>query len=333
MEQYKKVGASLTIFFTFALFAQPFIQELKKINALTVRKIDSLPRGYRISSISELVHAIYTYNSVPYRSIITAHTHYFMVHRGITIVPQDDIVFIFSRGYAKTTKPGTNDNFIQCGAGAKAAHIQFDDQIIPAEYPLVSFDFDDSRIGFSFGQEGEINTLKTVYNAILYCNPNAHIVLVGDCRGAKVTLEFATQRPKNIIAMILMTPFISGKELTDNIARSNLSFPLSRTILHNFFRIYFKNYHPKQDTLFQRLRMIDPQIPIFIGYRRNDQLVSMSTINQLTKCLKQTGNKNVQVVISNDTQETHSKLTKIPEIQQGIARFIDQYVIYRHIEN
>ncbi len=333
MGRFKELICLLALFFNFGVFPQPLTQELKKINALTVRKIDTIPRGYRISSISDLVRSIYLHNSVPYHSIIAAHTNYFMVHRDIEITPQDSIVFIFSRGYAKTIEPGTNDNFIQRGAGAKAAHIQFDDRIVPVEYPLVSFDFDDSREGFAFGQAGEINTLKTVYDAVLWCNPNARIVLIGDCRGAKVSLEFAAQRPKNIIAMILMAPFISGRELTDNIARGNLKLPFRRHILHAFFRIYFKNYRPEQDTLSHRLHLIDPKLPIFIGHRRSDQLVSMSTVDTLIKSLRQAGNKNVSVVITNDTRETHSKLTGISEIQHAIARFIDQNVILPHSLN
>lgn len=299
---------------------------LKRIHALTVRKLNTLPRGYAVNSIANLVKAIHVNNEVPRRTILSAHDSLFEFVQGISISRSDHTVFIFSRGYAKTTEPGTNDNFIQKGAAAKAAHIQFDDQIVPAHFPLVSFDYDDGRDGFAFGQAGEVNTLKQVYDAVLAANPHTRIVLIGDCRGAKVALEFATQNPQNLAAMILMAPFISGKELTDNIARANLSFPLRRHILHNFFLLYFRRYKAKNDNLEQRLHQIDPTIPILIAHRRSDQLVSMSTINTLIRRLRNTGNKKLELIITNDAREPHSKLTGISEIQQKIAQFIDQHV-------
>lgn len=302
-----------------------FAQDLKKINVLTMRAIDALPRGQTAYSIRTLVHEIY-HRGVPRATVLKSNAGPLIATQGVSITPKDSIVFLFSRGYAKTTQPDTNDNFIQKGAAAKAAHIQFDDGIMPREYPLISFDYDDSRDGFAFGQAHEINTLKTVYYEIVKQNPKASIVLIGDCRGAKVALELATQHPPQLKAMILMAPFISGKELTNNIARGNLYFPLRRQILHNFFRIYFKRYHPKHDTLLQRLHMIGPGLPICLAHRRYDQLVSTATVLKLEEILRHNGNL-VDLIITNNAQEPHSKLTGITEIQQAIATFIDQHVI------
>ncbi len=304
----------------------PFHEALKACHTLTFRNIDAKPNGSKVTSIAELVRTIFHYNKVPNKTVMHINGHYYMVHSEIEISKKDPVVCIFSRGYAKTTKPGTNDNFIQRGAAAKAAHVQYLDRIIPPHLPLISFDYDDSKAGFAFGQNGEIETLKTIYHAVLYSNPQAHIILMGDCRGAKVALELATQHPPNLKALILMAPFISGRELTNNIAHHNLKIPFGKHILHTFFRLYFSSYRPDHDNLVNRLHTISKDLPIYIAHRRNDQLVSMETINTLIKTFKKSGNKNVSIHISEDASEPHSKLTGIPEIQKGIREFIDHTI-------
>ncbi len=320
--------------FTEGHLPREMIHELHRINALTMRAVAQPPRGIMATSIEQLVRTIYLQNSVPHHTLLLIDKRYFMVHRGIEIGPADTHIFIFSRGYAKATTPGTNDDFIQRGAAAKAAYIQLENKIIPHQYPLISFDYDDGREGFAFGQSKEINILQTVFDAVVDKNPAAAITLMGDCRGGKVALEVATRKPKNLHSLILMAPFISSREITDNIALHHLSYlPYSRAILHQFFKVYFKNYREDADTLRQRLSLIDPQLPIFIAHRMNDQLVSTSTIQRLVDELRQAGNKNVQVLISQDASEPHSKLTVIDEIKHGIAQFMQRYGIVSSSSN
>ncbi len=305
-----------------------FAQELYRINALTMRKVEHPPRGINVSSIEQLVRTIYLHNGVPHLTLLSIKGNYFTVHRGIDLHSTDSKVFIFSRGYAKTTQPGTNDDFIQRGAAAKAAYIQMQDNIVPHDYPLISFDYDDSRHGFAFGQEKEISTLKTVYESVLHKHPPIDIVLIGDCRGGKVALEIATHKPNNLRALILMAPFLSGREITNNIATQHLKYmPYRRHILHLFFKTYFKTYKEDRDNLVKRLSLIDPRLPIYIAHRAKDQLISLNTVTNIIETLRQTGNKNVHLLVTDDASESHSKLTGIPEIQNGIAQFMHQYDI------
>lgn len=310
------------------------VKELYRINALTVRQMKNPPIGITASSIEQLVRTIYLHNAVPHHTLLSINDTYFMVYRGLELLPSDRKVFIFSRGYAKTTEPGTNEDFIQRGAAAKSAYIQLQDNIIPPDYPLISFDYDDGRYGFAFGQQREIRTLQTVYDAVLHSNPDIEVVLIGDCRGAKVALEIAANRPANLRALILMAPFVSGRHITDRIAAQHLSYlPAHKDILHNFFKLYFKTYKESLDTLHQRLSHIDPRLPIFIGHRIYDELISTDSIHQLIEHLRQTGNKTIHLATTEDRSEPHSKMTEMAEIQHGIAQFIQKYVFQDAVQN
>lgn len=301
------------------------ISHLQRMNCLTMRSVKRPPEKQVITHIHHLVRSIYRFNKVPLQTLLEINNNYFMVYRDIELYPKDQFVFIYSRGYAKSVEPGTNGDFIQRGACAKGAYVQIRDHIVPPHYPLISFDYDDDRDGFAFGQEQEIAQLETIYKSVLLKNPNAQIILIGDCRGGKVALELATRQPKNLNALILMAPFISGRDITNNLAKHHLGYlPMREAILHYFFKFYFKQYDESKNDLIARLHHIDPQLPIFIGHRINDQLVSTETIKLLAKTLDHNGNS-VQLCITHDQSEPHSKLTNITGVQQGIRSFLGQY--------
>lgn len=300
-------------------------QHLHTLNTLTLRKSSSPEPKYTIATIDELVRYINSHNEIPFRTHLEINNVLHTVYRGVHISPRDTTVFIFSRGYAKTNIPGTNDNFIQRGACATAAYIQLRDHIV-TDAPLISFDYNDSKDGFSFGQTNEINALELVYNAVLEKNPTALIVLIGDCRGGKVALEFAIRKPHNLKALILMAPFISARDLTNMIADHYISYlPLSRTLLHNFFKWYFPRYNEKEDTLAQRLQQVPTTLPIFIAHREQDTLVSMQTIKKLTRRLKKSGNKDIHLLVIQDSSYPHSMLTGDLQVQQGINLFLKEH--------
>jgi dienelactone hydrolase len=298
---------------------------LHTLNALTIRTAGSSHPQYKVASLDQIVRYINALNEVPYRAHLEINNQLYTLYRGIHISEHDHTVFIFSRGYAKTNIPGTNDNFIQRGACITAAYTQLKDAIV-YNTPIVSFDYDDSKEGFSFGQTNAIHALQTIYNAVLEKNAAANIVLIGDCHGAKVALEIATRYPKNLKALILMAPFISAHDLTNMIADHYLSYlPFSRPLLHNFFKFYFPQYNEKKDLLEKRLPRVLPDLPILIAHRESDTLISMETIKKLESTLKETGNTKIHVLIIKDKTYLHSKLTGHQEVQQAIHGFLKQY--------
>lgn len=304
------------------MIAKPHLHTL---NTLTMRQSSSAQPKYPLATIDELVRYINSSNEIPFRTHLEINQVLHTVYRGVHICSRDTTVFIFSRGYAKTNIPGTNDNFIQRGACATAAYIQLRDHIVN-DAPIISFDYDDSKDGFSFGQTNEINALEIVYNAVLEKNPTARIILIGDCRGGKVALELAIRQPPNLQALILMAPFISARDLTNMIADHYIAYlPLSRALLHNFFKWYFPRYNEKEDTLSTRLKQVPATLPIFIAHREQDTLVSMQTIKKLTRRLQKTGNKDVHLLTIQDTSYEHSMLTGNLQIQQGINIFLKEH--------
>ncbi len=322
----KIIFLSLLIFFSPLYATEPLSsQHLHTLNTLTMRRASSLRPKYKIVTIDQLVRYINSNHEIPFRTHLEINNILHTVYRGIHISPKDTTVFIFSRGYAKTNIPGTNDNFIQRGACATAAHIQLRDHIV-TDAPLISFDYDDSKNGFSFGQTNEINALELIYNGVLEKNPAATIVLIGDCRGGKVALELAIKRPPNLKALILMAPFTSARDLTNMIADHYISYlPFSRALLHHFFRFYFPRYNQKEDTLAKRLKYVPADLPIFIAHRQEDTLVSMETIKKLTRSLKKTGNPDVRLVTIQDTSYPHSMLTGNQAVQYGINTFLKDH--------
>lgn len=244
-----------------------------------------------------------------------------LVEQGVNI-DKEPVVFIFSRGYARTKKPGTNGDFVQKGAGIVAAHIQITSNIIN-DAPCISFDYPDRRRTFNFAQETDVACLATVYQAVREKNPDAQIVLIGDCRGAKSIINFANTRPEKLKAVIAMTPFFSVRELTQSLARNYLKYlPFGDAILHRFFKTWFPNYKEENDQFLTALYGIDPTIPILIGHRAGDTLVTDEQIAQLIKTLHLNGTQNAHLLISHDKSAPHSKLSEVQSFQEGVNLFL-----------
>jgi len=248
-----------------------------------------------------------------------------LVEKGIT-ASNSPTIFIFSRGYARTNTPYTNDNALQVGGGAMAAYIPIQDNVIN-DAPCITFDYPDRRRCFNFGQKKDARCLEFVHEQTLQKNPNADIVLIGDCRGAKAILEFASSQPKNIKALVLLSPFFSARELTQKVSDSYLGWlPGAERILHGFFKNWFPSYDPNSDYGFvERVAQIPPHMPIFIAHRTHDTLVSNEHVSAFINHLRATQHDNIHFIAVDDTSALHSRLTPVPEIQQAVNQFLCQY--------
>ncbi len=293
---------------------------LNSINALTFHPI---PQSitHKSTSIEELVQTIYRTDRVPERTNLEINGKPYIAQRGITLSPNDHTVFIFSRGYAFHKKPTPSDYFIQRGSCALAGYLQYENHIV-TDCPVISFDYDDSREGFTFGQDNDLATLKAVYESVLQQNPNINIVLIGDCRGSKVALELATQKPNNLKALILLSPFMYAPELIHQLAKS---YHIPDRLLHGVLNRYCINYDPQKETLPDRLDQIDTNLPIFIGQRKNDVLIPNKPIREFVKTVRKLGNKKVHGLIVVDSTERHSKVYLNKKIQHRINKFLCKY--------
>lgn len=249
------------------------------------------------------------------------------VCRDIKRLEHHDTFFIASRGYAKSNIPAVGD-YLELTRDAGAiieGHMLIKDNLIH-NAPCVTFDYPDDPLYFNFGQNLDVSCLQTVWKHVTNKKNNPSIVAIGDCRGGKALLSFATTRPPQLKAMILMSPFISDKDLINQIAKNHIKWlPWSDRILFNFFRFYFPSFDPNQDNLIERIHKIDPSLPIFIGHRKNDFLVSDTIMKKLLQILRKTGNKDLYLLIVSDNNATHSRISPIPELQYAANAFLAAY--------
>ena len=242
---------------------------------------------------------------------VTIHTKQYRAQEGVVISKNDSTVFIFARGFEPR----------QCAARAA---LLYEQQVIPTDCPVIGFDFDDQYRKFSFGQDNDIALLKAIYERVLEQNPSAQIIIIGNCNGAKVALELAAQKPKQLKALILLTPFISARALFKRIAQSYiLSIPGAARLAQSFFS-NFTAYDPKKDDLINRLDQIDRRVPIFIGQRMYDAVVPDEEVEELADLLQKQGNP-LDGLIVYDPSKSHNNLITNETIQYRINRFLKQH--------
>lgn len=249
------------------------------------------------------------------------------IQRDLDTLAHHNTFFIASRGYAKSNVPALGD-YLELTRDAGAViegHMLIKDNLVH-NAPCVTFDYPDDPLYFNFGQHLDLSCLKAVWKHVTKKKNNPSIVAIGDCRGGKALLSFATTRPPELKAMILMSPFVSDIDLINQIAKNHIKWlPWSQHILFNFFKFYFPSFNPKQDNLIKKIHKIDPSLPIFIGHRKNDFLVSDASLKKLLALLRKTGNKDLYLLIVSDNNATHSRISPIPELQYAANAFLAAY--------
>ncbi|MDP3889165.1 MAG: alpha/beta fold hydrolase [bacterium] len=325
------VGISTAMIYTFYhLWRTPekFNPSIDNLNTLTIRHTDKVDPNKPQLTVNQLVKKIHQ-NKTPQQTNIIINNPQpkkLLVEKGLTITPNDPTIFILSRGYARTNKYGTNNNFIQKGGCAMAAYMPIADNVINYA-PCITFDYPDRRRCFNFAQKTDFDCLKIIYDQTIQANPNAQIILMGDCRGTKTVLSLAATQPDNLKAMVLFSPFISTRELTQQIARNYLNWmPHSSDFLYGLLKLYFPNYdETKDDIIMNSLSNIKKDLPIFIAHRKNDLLIADSQIDNLVRYLRETGHTKVHFIAVNDTSAPHSKLTPNTKVQHAVNEFFYTY--------
>jgi len=315
----------------FHWFRKPekFRPSVDNLNTVTVRQGHIATDRTPTMAVAELVKQIHR-GKMPERACVPlpgsdeCAERGFVVEKGLHTNADDNTIVIFSRGYANGNRPGKNDNFIQRGACATAAYRQSRDYILNDTAPTVLFDYPDRRRAFSFGQKSDTDCLRTVYRAVRERNPNANIVLVGNCRGAKTVLDLCADRPEQVKAVLLMSPFMSAKDMTHSIARHHLKkLPRSPDVLYGFFKFWFPNYDEQQDNvILSRLLNIDPDLPILIGHRKGDALIPDHQMEALVSHIRSGGHRQIQLFTVDDTTFSHDRLNEVPAFQWAANAFM-----------
>lgn len=305
----------------------PTIQEL---NTFTLSPLKQTNSATAYLEIRPLITAIQHHKNAPSTELVvyekTEKKDGLKLIKGFTTVTQgiqelpDEYITIACRGYALRKNP--KNGLPQRGGGVVDAYSRLRNNI--CHTPLITFDFLDQRRTFNFAQELDQACLKIVYDEVVAKNPNAKIILTGDCRGALNVLKFAATNPKNLHALILTSPFVSAQELTQELAKNYLQRYFGKgsgKLLHNFFQWWFPNYDPQQDSVWEVLPKITNK-NIFIAHRDSDTMVANETVEKLAKVLKT--NNLVSLKIITDKSAKHAKLLQLPECQDHINAFLKQ---------
>jgi len=273
-------------------------------------------------------------DTMPEKSIMLVESNPNMsinLEKGIAAKPEDETLFLFSRGFAtrgglirETPLADRYQDIVNKGGGLMAGHMAIKDNLVN-NAPCYSFDYPDTPRYLNLGQTKDVAYLKTMWEEVLRKNPHANIIGIGDCRGSKALLEFATEKPKNLKALVLMAPFISLQELTRHIEHNYVPFPYSDKILHSLMQYALPSVNFEDDNLTDHLPLIKLNIPIFIAHRMGDSVISYRDIQLLVNSLQKSGNKDVYLLEVTDTSAAHSRLSHIPELQQALNAFYAQY--------
>lgn len=308
----------------------PFTSTPDSINLFTCTPIqNNKDQGHPWHTLVERIQQ----GNMPHKTIMQVESNPAIaidVQKGVTTNPKHNTLFLFSRGFATrgslisgTPLIDEYEDIVNIGGGLMAGHLAIKDNLV-INAPCYSFDYPDTPRYLNLGQDKDVACLRTAYDEITRKNPDAGIVGIGDCRGSKALLEFATEQPDKLKALVLMAPFVSLQELARHIADNYLKFPYSDKILHNFMRYTLPSVNLDQDNLAERLHLIN-HMPIFIAHRIGDSVISHRDIQLLVNRLQNSGNADVYLLEVTDTDSPHSRLSHIPEVQQALNAFYASY--------
>ncbi len=237
------------------------------------------------------------------------------LQKGIKKV-DNDVITIFSRGYANNCRGRRPSK----GGGLHTAYVYIRDNIICT--PCISFDYPEDRRLFNFAQNFDTCCLETVYNEVIKQNPNARIILAGDCIGGLRALRFVAEKdPPQVETLVLESPFTSFKSFTGRIAQVYLKPYLGRfgaPLLRRLFTWYFPNYQASKDNFMEQASKIEGK-NIFIAHRKDDWLVSDESMKELADMLGE--KNNVYFYITDDKTHNHSRIMPLKKVRQAVNAF------------
>ena len=247
-----------------------------------------------------------------------------------------DTVFIYSSGL----KCGPCDSWARYiagfrgnGVGTLIAHKYLALGIING--PLVAFDYPtDFAESFNIGQELDVRYLYQVYCHVVEHNPQARIVLVGDCKGGTAIVRLITHPElgralQHLEGVIIQSPPLSLQTIISTLATDYaLFFPkVAFKILHAMTKAWFPAYREHGDcrVLFDiPADHVPKQLPIYIGSITQDHIAAHGMTQYLIGQLQKSGNEHVYL-FTTDESIRHAHITKSANYINGIHAFLQRY--------
>ena len=297
------------------------------LSNLRVMTISATKEAARLTEC-QLAHKAF-YGRLPRRSVIDINGNSYCFKRGIDrIVKKADYIYLMSRGYARRrsiTGPGKDDHFTYRGGGIIHTRDRIAQNVVHLKNNAVAITFDYKDRYVNCGQRRDIACLARVYDGIKKANPTAHIIIVGECLGAKTALELAIKRQIDNCTLIMESPFFAASDLFKNMAQNYMNWPGLESIIHSFFK-WFHHYDPQQDDLPDRLDKLPKKLRIFACHRNRDDLISDEHVQKnMAKIERVLGKERVSFYRFDDAQERHSSSFRWPGAQQAVNCFYERH--------
>lgn len=221
----------------------------------------------------------------------------------ITITP--DTSYLFSHGLADTHKQAYN--YLRSPENPQKPYI--------IDFPIVTFNYPDATTNFmrvnrtqtSLAQDNEINRLAHVFNDNLAGTSGT--ILVGVSRGASALVNFmGKHNPQTAQALILESPFDCVENIVLGlINRARISWmPGAQRCGLALMRMVFSKYKHNGLRPIDVARTIRKDLPILIICSAQDLLVPVWSSINVYLALKESGNKDVYILIL--PQGSHAQL-------------------------
>ncbi len=305
----------------------PFRPTIKNLNVMTITTSDQKPD----TNECELVKKIYK-RRMPQKAVIDIEGASYQYEAGISCsVKNAEYIYLMSRGYAKRKRingPHKDDHFIRKGGCVIYARDRIAQHVVPLDTKsvAVTFDYQDGYV--NFGQKRDISCLKCVYDTIRTINRSAHIIVVGECLGAKVALELASRYPITNTTLVLESPFFQATDLFEMMSQNYIGWDGFAPIL-KWGCWAFCHYDYRQDDLPDRFTCMSKETRIFACHRNKDPLLSDSSFqNGITQLTLITDN--VSCYRFDDTEKRHSSSFRWPGCQQTVNEFYNKHGLPYH---
>ncbi len=167
--------------------------------------------------------------------------------------------------------------------------------------PCVTFYYCDDRKSLNICGKKDQETLKLVYQEVVKKNPEAEIILYGDCRGAMNILRLLANLSEEEIqelgikekvkAIILESPPLSVQNI-------QLNFPIIGKGLDLFYRLVYPNYNVGEPTILDAKKF--PDLPILLGRLPQDKFSPFEVTEKIIAHLRHIGCNQLRVFTSTD---------------------------------
>lgn len=255
-------------------------------------------------------------------AILKLSNNNFAIEKGIPSKLKQLIIFV--PGYTGMSSLG---NHRYAGSVAEQIYYWCKNGLIHC--PCVTFYMPTSyRITFNFGQELDQTYFDIFYKEVVSKNPDAEIILMGNCHGATLITNYITNQTYNgslkpIKAVVIESPSLSLEAMVEQTAQHDLPYGL-QWMLSPLFRCLFTKYKWDMPTLLDKKIVLPDHLAVLIGFLNKDEAVNPEITLKIVNKLQEVS-QNVDYFKSKRDDLTHGFLGKDLDYQKKVCAFLKKY--------